>query len=108
MSLGKPLAYLRDLPRGFFRTKVHRRANSDCAHVIRIFHPTTKYLVKLIRQCKQLVVIDLHDERDFVCVLSSYGSEHTKSRSNSVAAAFNSQLHDVLRIEIERIGSERS
>ena len=65
-------------------------------------------LIEFVRQGQQLVVIYFYDEWNFVRVLASHAAEHAERRGDTVTAAFNRQLHDIFRIEILRIRSERS
>jgi bifunctional DNA-binding transcriptional regulator/antitoxin component of YhaV-PrlF toxin-antitoxin module len=53
-------------------------------------------LVELVRVGQQLVVVDLHDERDLVRVLAGHQPEHAEGRGHGVAAALDRELHDVL------------
>ncbi len=52
-------------------------------------------------------MIDLHDERDLVRIAACHGRQHAERRCDAVAAAFDGELDDVLRIEIHRVGRER-
>ena len=57
------------------------------------FHYAKKPLEKRVRQCQQLVVINLYDERDLMGVLPRHRAEHAKR-------------HDVFGIEVLRIRSK--
>ena len=57
-------------------------------------------LVELVRVSQQLVVVQLHEERNLVGVLAGHRAEHAQRGGDGVAAAFDRQLHDVLGIEI--------
>jgi hypothetical protein len=52
-------------------------------------------------------VVDLQDERNPVCVLARDSAEDSKRRRHSIAAPFNGELHDILGVEVDRIGRER-
>ena len=104
----KAFADFGNLSRRFVRAKIDCGADRDRAHVVRLLHRAKHHLIKLVRQRQQLVVIDLYDEGNLVRILARDRAQHAKSRSNGVAAAFDRQLDDVFRIEILRVGSERS
>ena len=53
-------------------------------------------------------MIQLHNERYLMGILTRYGTQDSESGSHGVAAAFNSQFHDILRVEIDRVRSKRS
>ena len=108
VRLGKGLADFGYLSRRFVGAKIDRRANRHRAQVVCFLHSAKQNLVKLIRQRQQLVVIDLHDERNLVRILPRDGAQHAKGRSHCVAAAFDRQLHDVFRIEVLRVRRKRS
>src|SRR5690606_30796895 len=44
----------------------------------------------------------------FVGILAGHATQHTVGRSHGIATAFNSQLHNVLRVEIDWVWRERS
>jgi hypothetical protein len=56
-----------------------------------------------IRIGEEFVVVDLHQEWDFVGILTGHGTEDTEGGGNGVAATLDGELYDVLGIEIERI-----
>src|SRR4029077_5599298 len=86
-----------DLPVALFGTEVNRCPYGRCAHVVRHFHCREEHLVELVWVGQQFVVIQLHDEGDFVCVLARDGTQDTTRRSHCVASTFDSQLYDVFR-----------
>jgi hypothetical protein len=51
-------------------------------------------------------MVDLNDKRDFVRVLSAHDAQHAICGCHAIAAAFDRQLDDVFRIEIDRVGGE--
>ena len=52
-------------------------------------------------------MIELHQKRNLVRVLSRDGTEHAQRAGNGIASAFDCELDDVLGIEIKRVRSER-
>src|SRR6266571_4906767 len=52
-------------------------------------------------------MVELEEEWNFVRVLARDGPKHAERRSDGVAPPFDRELHDVFRIEVDRIGSER-
>src|SRR6266566_971689 len=52
-------------------------------------------------------MVELQEEWNFVRVLARHGPKHAERRSDGVAPPFNRELHEVFRIEVDRIGSER-
>jgi hypothetical protein len=51
-------------------------------------------------------VVELHDEGNLVGVLARHRAQHAERRGDAVAAAFDGQLHDVLRVEEVRVRRE--
>ncbi len=92
-----------DLPRGFVRAEINRRAHRCGAHVPRLLDLREINLIKTVRHCHQFVVVQLHDERDFVRVFARHDAQHAERGSDGVAAAFDGQLHDVFRVKIIRV-----
>src|SRR5438045_1245945 len=84
----------------FCTSPVDRCTNSNSSHIPCTLNSTEHCLIKLIRIAKEFVVIDLYNERNFVSKLSACYTKNTVSRSNTIAAAFHSQLNNILRIEI--------
>src|ERR1700682_543038 len=48
-------------------------------------------------------MVNFYNKRNFVRVLASHGTKHSKSGSHGIALALYSQLHDIFRIEVVRI-----
>ncbi len=57
-------------------------------------------LVELVRVGEELVVVDLHDERDLVRVPARHRAQHAQRGGHRVAAALDGELHDVLGVEV--------
>ena len=57
----------------------------------------------LVRVSEQLVVVDLYEKRNLVRIFPRDGAKHAERRCHGIAAAFDSQLDDILGIEIERV-----
>ena len=95
------------LPLGFFRSKVNRRAHAHRAHVERLANARKPDLIEAVRVREEFVVVELQEKRNLVRVLPGRRTEHAKRGRDTVAAAFDSQLHDVRRIEVRRILGER-
>ncbi len=51
-------------------------------------------------------MVDLDDERDVMCIATGDRTEHAECRGHGIAAAFDRQLDDVFRIEINGVRSE--
>jgi hypothetical protein len=51
-------------------------------------------------------VIELEDERDLVRVVARHRPEHAERRGDAVAAAFDGELADVRRVEVDRVRGE--
>ena len=64
-------------------------------------------LVVRVRIGQELVVVELQDEGNLVGVLARHDAQHAERRGDGVAAALDRQLHDVLGIEVHRVGRER-
>ena len=89
------------------RPEVDRGAHRDRAHVRRLLDAPEQDLVELVRVGEELVVVDLHDERDLVGVLARHRAQHAEGRGDRVAAALDGQLHDVLGVEVGGVLRER-
>ena len=76
----------------------------DSAQVIRLLNAGKQTLVIRIGISEKLVMIDLDNERNFVGVFAGNGSQHAQGGGNGIAAAFNRQLDNIFRIEIDRVG----
>ena len=50
-------------------------------------------LIKLVRKGEKLVMIDLDNKRNLVCVSSSDVAQHAECRCNSIASTLNGQLN---------------
>ncbi len=94
------LCDLLDLPVALARAVIDRRPDRRSAHLVGTLDGSEHDLVERVRERQQLVVIDLHDERDLVGVLAGHGAEDAESRGDGVAAALDRQFHDLRRIEI--------
>ena len=99
----KGLRDLDQLPVGIIRPKIDRRADCRRTHVIGLFHRAKQNLFKVIRIRQQLIMIDLHQKRDFVRVLTRHHAEHPKRGGNRIASAFDGKLDNVFRIKVIRV-----
>jgi hypothetical protein len=106
MRMRKTLRHLDQLPVALVRTEIDRRAHSGRAHVVSFLDRAKQDLVKLVRVCQQLIVIDLHDKGNVVRVLASHYAQHSKRGRHRIAAAFHRELHDVFGVEVLRVFSE--
>ena len=97
-----------NLPLRLLRAEIDRRADSHRAHLEGLPDAREPDLIEGVRVRKELVVIDLEQERNPVRVLPGDRTEHAQGRGHAVAATLDRQLHDVFRIEVHRIGRERS
>ena len=64
-------------------------------------------LVVPVGHAQEFIMVDFDDERDFVRVFPAHDAQYAIGGGNAVAAAFNGQLYDVFRIEINRVGGKR-
>ena len=97
-----------DLAIRFGGAEVNRRTHGGAAHVGGLLERAVHHLVTDIRIGEQLVVVDLHYERNLVRVAAGNAAEHPEGGADSVATAFDSELHDVFTIEVDWVLSERS
>jgi hypothetical protein len=58
----------------------------------------------LIRKGEQFIVIEFHDERDFMSILTRNYAQDTQRGGNSIAACFERQLNNVFWVKVDRIG----
>src|SRR5690606_5752051 len=85
------------------RAEVDGRADGDGAHVPSLLDGAPGDLLGLVGVGQELVVVELYDERNAVRVLAGHRAEHAEGAGDGVATAFDRQLHDVLRIEVQRV-----
>ena len=95
-----------NLTRRLGRTEVDRGADRDRAHVPRLLDLREHDLVVAVRIRDELVVIQLHHERNLVRVLARADAERAERRGDAVAPAFDGELDDVFGVEILRRGRE--
>ena len=110
MRVRKRFGDFLNLARRFIRTEIDGRADGDGAEVFRFLHRSKQDLVELVRKRQQLVMINFHDERNLVGILSRDAAEYSERRSHPIASAVDRQLHNVAGIEIlwvRRKGSAR-
>ena len=107
MGRREGLRDLHDLPLRLGRAEVDRGADRHRAHLPRLAHLTEHDLVVGVRVAQELVVVELHDERDVVRVLARAGPEHAERRGHRVAPALDRELDDALGIEVVGVLRER-
>ena len=107
VGLGKSLAHLLDLARRFLRTEIDRRSDGGCAEIERLLHVAEHDLVERVGVGEKLVVVELDDERDPVCVSPRDDAERSDCGRYPVAPALERKLDDVARVEVHRVWSER-
>src|SRR5208283_3018912 len=100
VSLGESVADLNDLAIALLRAEINGCANGSGAHVIGFLNSSEQDLVELVWISEQFIVIDLHDERNFVGIFAGDGAKHAKRGSHGVATAFDGQFDNVFAIKI--------
>ena len=73
------------------RAEVDGGADGRRAHVVGCFDRAEQNLVELVGVGEQLVVVDLHEERDLVGVLAGDRAEHAEGGGDGVAAALDAR-----------------
>ncbi len=66
---------LRDLDQFAMRiigAKINRSADGGCAHIIGLFDRAKQNLLKVVWISQQFIMIDLHQEWNFMCILASH------------------------------------
>ncbi len=86
-----------DLPVALIGPEVDGRPDRRRAQVMPRLHVGEEYLIKFIRVGQQFVVIDLHDERNFVRVLAATEPRIPKSGCHRVATALDHQAKQYFR-----------
>src|SRR5438552_2718505 len=99
---------LLELSLRFLGPEIDRRPYPGAALLVRLIDRPEDYLIVGVWVREKLIVIELENEWDLVCVLARDRPEHAEGRSNGVAPSFDRESHDVLRIEVLRVGCERS
>lgn len=107
MGAGKGRAHFLDLPPRLGSAEIDRRPDADGAHVERLIDAGEQGLIVLHRQAQDLVVVELHDERNLVGVAARHHRQHPVGRGHRVTTALQRQFTDRLRVEELRIGRER-
>src|SRR5262249_60588675 len=108
MRIREGICDFRDLASRFLRSEVNCRADGNRAEVVGFRYISKQHLIEPIWQSHQFVMVNLYDERNLVRVLSGDAAQHPECRRDAVTAAFNGQLHNILRIEVLRVRGERS
>ncbi len=106
MRRGKHLGHFLNLPRRLVRSEVNRRPHRHRAHVERLLDAPEHDLIELVRISQKFVVIQFHQEGNPVRIFARARSQDAQRRRHRVAAAFDGQLDDILRIEVQGIGRE--
>ena len=106
VGFGEGPADFDDLPIGLVGTEINGCADSGCAHVPGFLHSAEKDLVEFVGESEQLVVVELHDEGNFVRIFVSDGAENPEGRGDGVALAFDGEFDDIFRVEIVGILGE--
>ena len=101
------LRHLLKLTGAVVGTEVDRCADTRGTEIEGLPGGAEHHLVGLVGIGQQFVGIDLDDERDAVRVPAADRAEHAERGCHCIAPAFDRQLDDVGRIEVERVGSER-
>jgi hypothetical protein len=100
---GERFRNLLELPHGVVRPEVDGGSDGDGAHVEGLLHRGELDLIELVRVGQKLVVVELDQERDLVGVLAGARAQHPERGGDAVAATFDRQLDDVLRVEVGRV-----
>ncbi len=97
---------LLDLSPRLGRAEVDRRSDGGRPEVECLVHRAEQPLVVRVRVAQHLVVVDLDDEGDLVRIFPRDGAENAQRGGDRIAAALDRQLHDVPRVEVDRVGRE--
>jgi hypothetical protein len=106
MGVREGLADLDDLTGALVGAEIDSGPDGGSAHVVSLLNGAEEHLVEPIGEGEQFIVIDFHNERDFVGVLARDRTENAECGSDGVAAAFDGELDDVAAVEIIRIFRE--
>ena len=108
MCACKGFADFLNLTRRLRRSKVDSCANGNSTQIPGLLNRAIHDLIVCFRVAKKLIVVELNDEWNFVCVLARHHAKDAKCRCDRIAAAGDSQIDNVFRIEIDRIRREGS
>ena len=106
MSAREGLRDFNDLAAALIRAEIDGRAHGGGAHVVSLLYGAEQYLIGSIGESEEFIVVDLHDEGNFVRVLPSDRAEYAEGGSNGIAAAFDGELDDVAAVEVVGIFGE--
>ena len=106
VSIFKSFGNLYQLTATLFRAKINSSSYGHRSHIPGFFDSAKQHLVEAIRIREQFIVVQFHNEGYLMRIFTCYGSKNSKRGSYSVTTAFNSQFHNIFRIEIDRIGSK--
>ncbi len=107
VSPGKRLGDLDDLAVRFGGAEVDGGPHAGCPQIVRLLDRAEHDLVVGRRVGQQLVVVDLHDERDPVSESSRHHGKNPEGRGDPVAATRDGEFNDLRRVEIGRVGGKR-
>src|SRR5688572_19802971 len=103
MSFLKCTGYFLYLPGRFLGAEINSCSYCHCTHIKSTLDRTEHNLVELIGVAEKFIVVDFHDERNFVSIHSGDSTKHAKCRGYGIAVAFDSQLNDIFRIKKNRV-----
>src|SRR5690606_1654354 len=76
------------------------------SHVPGAFNSAKHGLIEPVGEAEEFIVVDLHNKRNLMRILTAHNSEHPVGGSNGITAAFDSEFYNIFRIKINRIGSK--
>ena len=107
VSILESLSDFHQLATTLFRTEIDSSANSRSSHIPCFFHCAEHHLIIRIRIGQQFIMIQFNHKRNFMGIFACHRSQNAECRSDRITTAFNSQFHNILRIEVDRIRSKR-
>lgn len=98
---------LLNLAARFLRTEIDGCPYRNRAHIERLLYAGIQRLVERIRITQRFVVVNFNEERNAVRVATGDRSQHAIGRCHAVTPSFDSQLHNILRIKVQRVSRKR-
>ena len=108
VRLFKRLRDLNELTVTVFAAEINRRADADSAHIEGLLHTAKRDLLVGLWVGHQLVMVQLYDVWNAMGIFAGGRCQHTQRRCNAAASRLDGKLHDLSRVEINRVWRKRS
>ena len=108
MRIIESLSDFHQLAATLFGTEIDSSTYSHCPHFPSLLDGAKQNLIVSIGIRQQLIMVQFYYKRYLMRIFSGNSTQIAESGCNCITTAFDGKLHNVFRIEINRIRSERS